>query len=379
MQKKNANTTKRKKKRRNTRISAVSIWIVIEVAAVILVAIAVLVKMVYGEENNGTPSYTVPAAATSDLTVDDIELPTDLMKDSPEDEEVIVGDLYVIDYPEDVMNKLANLSLDWKIDMMFVTTPEALCNKTTVTVAGDIFREAYSSNPVTGLIFRDANFTSEEAGMKMLASVRDWSRNSTDMNVLLGYRGDTTDEAALSDKGLNLYCFDPDADNAADLSGAASAVNMVPAYLVQLSDMTEEDRNGFYIAQSEDAEEIKDSLIAGRTCLYMTEGYLPVKEALIQAVNDGDIPQEAIDKAAGYAIAARAALTQMRPEEFEKIPQAPEPAKAAPKAQTKKEEKKTPEQQAAEAAAAAQKQMEDALKDLQKQAEAAAAAAAQGQ
>ena len=377
MQQKNRNTTKKKKRRTRNKINAVSVWIALEVVAAIVIAVMVFVHFVYGDVNDEDPTYKVPTAQTSDLTMEDIELPTDLMKEEAE-EEVIVGDLYEMNYSEDVMNKLADLSLEWKIDMMFVTTPEALCDKTTVTVAGDIFREAYSSSPVTGLMFRDANFTSEEAGMNMLAAVRSWSRNSTDMNVLLGYRGDATDAATLSDKGLNLYCFDPNAENAADLSGAASGANMVPAYLVSLSDMTEEN-NGFYIAASEDATEIADSLIAGRTCLYMTEGYLPVKETLIQMVNEGIIPQEAIDKAAGYAITARSALDQMRPEEFEKVPPEPEPAKAAPKAQSKKNEKKTPEQEAADAAAAAQKQFEDALKDLQKQAEAAAAAAAQGQ
>ena len=378
IQKKSGNSTKKKKKRSN-RISAVTIWIAIELMAVAVVAGAVLVHFVYGEEGDNVPNYTIPADATAKLTVSDIELPTDLTKNSG-DEGGLVGDIYAADYSDDVMNMLTDLSLEWKIDMMFVTTPEALCDKTTVTVAGDIFREAYNSHPMTGLMFRDANFTSEEDGMKMLSTIRQWSRNSTNMNLLLGYKGNITNANILSDKGLNLYCFDPNASNAAELSGAASAANMVPAYLVELSDMPAEENGGFYIAKSEDAASITDSIISARSCLYMTEGYLPVREALLQAVNDGVISEEAIDRAAGYAITARAALTQMRPEEFEKIPPEPTPSATTNKTQSKKTTTpKTPEQQAAEAAAAAQKQMEDALKDLQKQAEAAAAAAAAGQ
>ncbi len=210
------------------------------------------------------------------------------------------------------------LGTERKITSLRVTTPEALCNKPVVTVAGDVFSQRYKEDPVAGLFFRDANFKTESSGREMLSKLRGWSRELTGMNVFIGYLGDTSDIRSLSDKGINLYCIRPGDDNTVELSKTATENNMVPAYLAPLSDiMSMDDATGFYIAETESSEEIVDAINSGKLLMYMTKDYETVRDGLIQAAEDGTIDSEVLNKAAGYAITARTTLTQLRTEDKE--------------------------------------------------------------
>ncbi len=378
--KKDPNRTRKSKrsKKKRIKISAITVWIGLEVLAVFVLGVAVLFHTVYGDESDNTATYSVPTAQTAAVDTSQIELPTDLMSENTDDEGM-VGDLYSMDYSEDIMNALAGMSIEQKVDMLFVTTPESLCGKPLVTVAGNIFSEAYNTYPVTGLIFSDANFTSKSAGMSMLATIRKWSRDKTGMNVLLGYIGETSDAAILSDKGINLYCLSPGGQAVGQMTQAASDAGMVSAFYVTYDRVDPaEEVDGLYIVSITGAQEAMDLVNTGRTFLYMTQDFMADRDGLLQAVNEGRVPMEALDKAAGYALSIRQALTQMRPEEFEKVPVSSAPKASPRKASAKPTPTPTPEQQAAEAQKAAQKQMEEAVKAMQKQAE-EAAAAMQGQ
>lgn len=381
------NSIAKKLRKKKIKQSAATIWIGLEILALAGVGVAAFVHSVYGSNEETGSAYTVPTEESTGLTMEDIQLPTDLLAESEAEEVGTVGTLYTMDYPEEVLNLLADMSTEQKIDAILMTTPEQLTGRDNVTIAGDVFKESYVSDPVSGLVFSDSNFTSEADGMKMLSTLRGWARDINGLNLFVGYWGDTTDLAALSDKGINLYQIQTGSDNESELWDAATAANMVSAHYGELSQITNlEEISGFTIARSDDPTAIADAVNNGTLVVYLTEDFRQVRDGLIASANDGTIIPEALDSAAGYALTARYTLTQIRPEESEKEPPEEEPKPAA-KTTTKKETKKmTPEE---EAAAAAQKQAEDALKALQKQAEDAmkaatkqaeeAAKAAQGQ
>ncbi len=387
---KTKNSIAKKLRKKKIKQSAATIWIGLEILALAGVGVAAFVHNVYGESDETAKSYTVPTEESTNLTMEDIQLPTDLLAESEADDVGTVGTLYTMDYPEEVLNLLADMSAEQKIDAILITTPEQLTGRDNVTIAGDVFKESYAADPVSGLVFSDSNFTSEAEGMKMLSTLRGWARDINGLNLFVGYWGDTTDPAALSDKGINLYQIQTGSDNESELWDAATAANMVSAHYGELSQITNsEEISGFTIARSDDPTAIKDAVNNGTLVVYLTEDFRQVRDGLVAAANDGTIIPEALDSAAGYALTARYTLTQIRPEESEKEPPEEEPKPAA-KNTTKKETKKmTPEEEAAAAAAAAQKEAEAALKALQKQAEDAmkaatkqaeeAAKAAQGQ
>ncbi|MBO4889697.1 MAG: hypothetical protein J5574_01785 [Lachnospiraceae bacterium] len=379
-------TSSEKKKRNNKprkirKPSAVLIWILIEAVLVLGVIIAAVIKNVYGKTADTGKEYTIPTEEAADVDISQIELPTDLTADS-EVEDVAVGDIYDMNYSESVLTMLSGMDTKSKVCALLVTTPEALCNKSNVTVAGDVFRGAYEEDPVSGLFFTDSNFTSEADGMNMLATIRGWSRDRSGMNVLLAYSGEMNDPLAQSERGINTYMIMPGTENAGELSESASDNNMLPAHFVSLDEVPDgEDKNGLYIVATDDINSIIGAINEGRSFLYMTGDYRNICDGLVQAAAEGALIAEALDSAAGHALTAREMLTQLRPEDSERIPpEEEEPKPEAKKAETKAKaepKKMTPEEEAAAALAALQKQAEDAMRAAVKQAEDAAKAAAE--
>jgi hypothetical protein len=127
--------------------------------------------------------------------------------------------------------------------MLIVTSPEAVCDVERVKTTGDIFKSSYESRPVTGLIFSDENYESGNEGMNMLKTLREWSREMTGMNLLLGYREqDDGDAGSISDRGYNLFLIPSGSENATELAVKAMDKNMIPALTMPLEEaMGQED------------------------------------------------------------------------------------------------------------------------------------------
>lgn len=372
---KKSRNTKRSKKRRKIRISAVTVWLGLEAVALAAALVTAGIHAVYGDSSGQVKYYSVPEETVEEMSIGDIELPVDLMEENSQTEG-ITGDLYSADYPEEITKILEGLSPEQKVDMMIIATPEDMCNTARVTIAGDIFKEAYGSHPVTGLVFSQDNFTSRDAGMTMLSTLRAWSRDKTGMNVLIGYRGENTKEADLSDIGINLCLVDPDSADTDARIGEAVSANMIPAYIVPY-EKVDRDTEGLYIVKINDPEEAIASIREGNDLLYMTDDHGALYDALLKSANDGTIPRAALDKAAGFAISVRKMLTDMRPEEFEKqvsVPRTASRPASRPAARSREEQQQqqqpvTPEQQAEQAQKEVQKQMETMIQEAQKQVE----------
>ena len=388
----------------------VKIWIIAEIVIIIFLMIAVVVKTVFAGTRSEESAYSIPSA-TETVSIDDIVLPVNLMEEeeaemsdvtyeadkpneadgSDEIDEPDETDLYEMDYPEEVKDKLEDMSDQEKLSMLLVTTPEALTEREKVTQAGEIFKHSYTENPVTGLIFSETNFDDEKSGMEMLKSLREWSREETGMTLMLGYSEQGENGAEnLSDRGFNLYIIPSGTEDADTLGADAAAHLMVPALETPVTAALErEDTEDVVIlADSDDVGEIVSAINSGRGMIFRTNDP-GMREKLAEAVNNGDISAEALNHAAGYAVTVRLSLTANRPEDIEKVieekqEEAPAAAKKSTTQSSQKkttEVKKTPEQEAAEALqaaeeAAAKEQLRQA-EELQKQQAAAEQAAGQ--
>ena len=353
----------------------VKIWIGIEIAAVLGLAAFILLRSTVFTKADTGPTYSVPKESAAQDAPVDFELPRDLMVDEVSEDtaaassdldaegETLTGNLYKADYPAEVTERLSQMSAAEKIELLLMTTPESLCEKGKVTVAGNVFEQAFVAKPVSGLFFNDANFVSDASGMEMCKTLRGWSREKNGLNLFLAYDKTGADAATLSDRGFNVFCMDPSEDASAKVQEAANAT-MIPAFVATMENAPDTADSTAVIVRTDESQKIIEALNNGKTYLYRIDSYTPVHDALVGAAEDGTIIPEALDKASGYALTLRMALTSMRPEESEK-----EPPKAAPVKKSKKQ--KTPEEQAQELQKQLEKQMQEAT--------AAAAAAASGQ
>ncbi len=370
------------------RTDSLKIWIIAEVVLLVLVAVLTVLKISTAGDETKEATYILPTETNDEVSIDEIEIPVNLYEGEDQEMAAASGmdkDPYLLDdYPAETLEKLAGMDTVQKISGLFVISPETLCGVGRVTRAGDVFRRAYANTSVSGIILSDRNFESEASGMQMLKTIRDLSREFTGMNIMLGYREQADNEAApVSDRGFNMFMLTQDEDTEAKASQAQGA-NMVPAIIFEPDSDMSSTPGIVKILKAGSASQVIESVNAGNSVLYSIDSK-EIIEDLKNAVETGEIPGEALDHAAGYAVTVRLALTQVRPEEYEKIPETT--AQTTPDnnpAQKTPEKTKTPEELAAEAAAAQaaalQKQLEEAQKEAQKQledAQKAAAAAAQ--
>ena len=320
--KKNRKLLKEPRQFRKIRINALTIWIILEVLVLIALAAFIAARKMYGFGVHTSRAYSVPTEKIPDLTINDIERPADLVgtegAKTPETAEETEEAPAEEETADDTADILAGMDTVQKVDALIITTPESLCDKVTVTMAGDIFKGAYSKDRVSGLMFRENNFKSEEAGVQMLSTIHDLSTQLNGMDILIGYRGEITDMAKLAARGVNLYCFRPDAANAAALTEEAIKNNMIPAFTVPLPEaLSSGQTTGLFVVTTDDAAAAADAIKSGKTFLYMTEDHKKLRDGLVQAVNEGTIPTETLDGAAGFALAIRMSQVKLMQEAAE--------------------------------------------------------------
>ena len=347
------------------RFLALKIWIGIEIAAVLVIAVLVILKTLVFEEEKTGPTYVVPSTDTAQTDLNDITLPRDLTVDEDESDpanapgsmeatdETLEETRFTMTFPEEVTAKLSETDLRGKALALLITSPEALCGRSKVTVAGNVFQEAYAGSPVAGLIFRKANFVTPGSGMEMFIKFRGWARETTGYTLLLG-SADEAQDAVLSERGFNLLTIPADTD-----PSIVAQANMIPVYEASFEEVGEANLTRPAVVATDDAAAVIAALNEGKCFFVRTDQVSAMTDAIVAAAESGDLLPEALDQGAGYSLSVRMALSAMRPEESEQEPPKATPAKTTGNSKKKKKEL-TPEeaalQQLAEQIQAAQQQ-----------------------
>ena len=89
------------------------------------------------------------------------------------------------DYCE-VVEKLAEMTLEEKVAQMFMVTPEALTGYSQVTEAGDVTYQALSQYPVGGIIYFSSNIADPEQLKTMTQNTQDYAMDISGIPIFLG-------------------------------------------------------------------------------------------------------------------------------------------------------------------------------------------------
>ncbi|MBQ7563490.1 MAG: hypothetical protein IJT16_05815 [Lachnospiraceae bacterium] len=332
-----------------------NIWIIVEGIFLLFVIAAVVLfgfsggwtGMAFGKSEAGAEqaSRTDEAIQTEDqkntqsVSSAEFELPVDLTGNEYElNETVWVGSTYSMDYPEEILSKLAELTTEQKLCAVFLTTPEALTGVSRVTTAGGVLKKALEEKPVAGLFFSSGNFTSESEGMRLLKGIRGYSRELSEYSLFLGLSEQKdAGPAEMSDRGLNLFCLGIEEAKDSEVWQEAAGQLMFVMYegdYEEAKRIREEDSDALILLSTDDIEEITESIDNGDRFLYRCEDLGTIESGLLEKAESGELLAEALDMAAANALSLRAALTEFRPEEFEKEPVVPTAAPQAPRQTT---------------------------------------------
>lgn len=85
----------------------------------------------------------------------------------------------------EVQSVLGQMTLDEKIDQLFMITPEQLTGVSTAVQAGETTREAIREHPVGGLIYFARNLQNPDQTRQMLSNTRDYAEEASGLPVFL--------------------------------------------------------------------------------------------------------------------------------------------------------------------------------------------------
>lgn len=91
-------------------------------------------------------------------------------------------------FSEEVTEKLAAMTLEEKVAQMFLTTPESLTQMEQVTIAGEGTRTAISQYPVGGLIYSRINYQGREQAGNLMFNAEEISNERIGLYLFLAVR-----------------------------------------------------------------------------------------------------------------------------------------------------------------------------------------------
>lgn len=250
-------------------------------------------------------------------------------------------------FSEEVQAKLSSMSLEAKVAQLFLTSPEALTEQDRVTIAGPGTQSALGEFPVGGLVYSRDNFQGKGQFGALLSGAQRFSREQSGEYLLLAARG--SDAAGTAVTMLSgLYDVRPMVGviEAEQLPGEAESMiypavftgeqeSVEAAYLIMgntaadeitgeagmpcsVSDgamrhlrntlgyqgliMTGNLSDETITASYPDGKAAVMAVRAGADIIYLTEDFKKAYQAVLDAVNAGEISMERIDHAVGHIL-----------------------------------------------------------------------------
>ena len=138
-------------------------------------------------------------------------------------------------FSEEVMAKLASMTLEEKVAQMFLTTPEALTRNDSVEVAGEGTRDAVHAYPVGGLVYSALNFQDKGQTRELLSGVQQYSSERIGLPLFLAVEeagGDGSSPLA-SKNGYAIQRSPAELGVGGRPEEAAQAADAIAAYLAE--------------------------------------------------------------------------------------------------------------------------------------------------
>ncbi|MBO4952697.1 MAG: hypothetical protein J6C99_07280 [Lachnospiraceae bacterium] len=312
------------------------VLVMLEITALIVIVVLGIMKMLKPDKEARTVHTTEATSeeVTQEATPTEAEAATEADTEAATEAEVTEPELSA-----DIQKKLADMTLEEKVSLMFVVSPEKLTGEDKVTIAGNVTRNCLEQYHVGGLCYSHTNYVDETQIKDLLTNTQTmaidvmgytpilFARDNRSKDMIYASRTNvgglcsvlatengvkTTESGALVTK---LLCYpSDDAAGTADIvmldaaSGEDDALACMSADAVK-NYRSENNYTGILMTGRLDdtvvtsrytsAEAVVAAVQAGVDMVYEPENFEEAYNALVKAVNDDDVDEADIDKAAG--------------------------------------------------------------------------------
>lgn len=320
-------------KKRHTGLVAL---VMLEITALIVIVVLGIMKMLKPDKEARTVHTTEATSeeVTQEATPAEAEAATEADTEAATEAEVTEPELAA-----DIQKKLADMTLEEKVSLMFVVSPEKLTGEDKVTIAGNVTRNYLEQYHVGGLCYSHTNYVDETQIKDLLTNTQTmatdvmgytpilFARDNRSKDMIYATRTNvgglcsalatengvkTTESGTLVTK---LFCYpSEDAAETTDIVmldaslGEDNALTCMSADAVK-NYRSENNYTGILMtgrldestvtSQYTSAEAVVAAVQAGVDMVYEPENFEEAYNALVKAVNDDAVDEADIDKAAG--------------------------------------------------------------------------------
>lgn len=312
------------------------VLVMLEITALIVIVVLGIMKMLKPDKEARTVHTTEATSeeVTQEATPAEAEAATEADTEAATEAEVTEPELAA-----DIQKKLADMTLEEKVSLMFVVSPEKLTGEDKVTIAGNVTRNYLEQYHVGGLCYSHTNYVDETQIKDLLTNTQTmatdvmgytpilFARDNRSKDMIYATRTNvgglcsalatengvkTTESGTLVTK---LFCYpSEDAAETADIVmldaslGEDNALTCMSADAVK-NYRSENNYTGILMtgrldestvtSQYTSAEAVVAAVQAGVDMVYEPENFEEAYNALVKAVNDDAVDEADIDKAAG--------------------------------------------------------------------------------
>ena len=312
------------------------VLVMLEITALIVIVVLGIMKMLKPDKEARTVHTTEATSeeVTQEATPAEAEAATEADTEAATEAEVTEPELAA-----DIQKKLADMTLEEKVSLMFVVSPEKLTGEDKVTIAGNVTRNYLEQYHVGGLCYSHTNYVDETQIKDLLTNTQTmatdvmgytpilFARDNRSKDMIYATRTNvgglcsalatengvkTTESGTLVTK---LFCYpSEDAAETTDIVmldaslGEDNALTCMSADAVK-NYRSENNYTGILMtgrlddtvvtSQYTSAEAVVAAVQAGVDMVYEPENFEEAYNALVKAVNDDAVDEADIDKAAG--------------------------------------------------------------------------------
>lgn len=312
------------------------VLVMLEITALIVIVVLGIMKMLKPDKEARTVHTTEATSeeVTQEATPAEAEAATEADTEAATEAEVTEPELAA-----DIQKKLADMTLEEKVSLMFVVSPEKLTGEDKVTIAGNVTRNYLEQYHVGGLCYSHTNYVDETQIKDLLTNTQTmatdvmgytpilFARDNRSKDMIYATRTNvgglcsalatengvkTTESGTLVTK---LFCYpSEDATETTDIVmldaslGEDNALTCMSADAVK-NYRSENNYTGILMtgrldestvtSQYTSAEAVVAAVQAGVDMVYEPENFEEAYNALVKAVNDDAVDEADIDKAAG--------------------------------------------------------------------------------
>ena len=217
------------------------------------------------------------------------------------------------DVSAEVEEKLEEMSVEELVAQVFLITPEMLTGMNQVTAAGKTTQDAINAYPVGGFVYNNSNFQSQDQMQKMLSNVQTYSMERMGVPMLLAVaEGGEENSPLLENNQIEVIpvlqdqtedyqeltvkadCF-MHTDFLSEEKNEELRKKIGDEGILITGSMSEPGITGAYAPGEVAVAAIK----AGNDMLYLPADFQAAYQAVIDAINSGEIPMERMRESVG--------------------------------------------------------------------------------